>query len=504
MADFNQSVDPKQPCKAIIRMSGTLVQCGIKRYINQECPKAADHINVCPTCESPAPEKHPAWQYEGEVNVCKDEWHSSTHRGREMMNRLVGHAYFDYYSEGLKKIAGDEADAQPVIRSVGRTTGPEGPIAGAERDGAAMPRGSGVSVPGDLSQAVLRDLRYSIRALLRLENTLTAYEHQMMVVSLQGKVLGSLSPPAGPEHGQVAQVGGAPGLNLVYLSEDGNCPPDGPGWYPFGEQAIGPLVDEVGHKLRQEQALGDYAAAQREYDTAAMDAYDAQLTAEMTPGGTRPVGMGELGSDEMPGMWEASDVMGGQSDHPRPGDLRFEGMGADSKMFAFLQPWSHAEGSWYEVKLPGSAVSQRDPEVDSSINRVLSQHRERGGWPTCSECGYTGYMVTKLMGHQATAYMCPAEGCGHLTPIANKIAWSGPPEADREQGTFWRKPMGWITGPAREVPLPLADFSIRQDGEIDLLSDRAKQVWTENCIADWANLDDDGDEDGDEGEESNG
>ena len=29
----------------------------------------------CPTCDSPSPELHPAVQHEGEVEICKDQWH---------------------------------------------------------------------------------------------------------------------------------------------------------------------------------------------------------------------------------------------------------------------------------------------------------------------------------------------------------------------------------------------------------------------------------------------
>lgn len=43
----------------------------------------------CPTCDSPQPELHPAMQHEGEVQVCGNEWHRSTLRGRVMLDRLV-------------------------------------------------------------------------------------------------------------------------------------------------------------------------------------------------------------------------------------------------------------------------------------------------------------------------------------------------------------------------------------------------------------------------------
>ena len=33
--------------------------------------------NKCPTCEAPAPHLHPAVQHEGEVQVCRDQWHQT-------------------------------------------------------------------------------------------------------------------------------------------------------------------------------------------------------------------------------------------------------------------------------------------------------------------------------------------------------------------------------------------------------------------------------------------
>ncbi len=50
---------------------------------------------VCPTCCSPSPERHPAVAFEGEVQPCKDAWHTQrlateTDAGYEKRMALLG------------------------------------------------------------------------------------------------------------------------------------------------------------------------------------------------------------------------------------------------------------------------------------------------------------------------------------------------------------------------------------------------------------------------------
>lgn len=329
----------KQPddviCAETVRLAGGPVFCGFKRELGKECPNVMHHIHErCPRCESPQPQLHPAVQREGEVHVCPHPWHSSTHAGREMMNKLVGHAYFDQHVQGVLDRAKVDRGAAAVIAEISapglgaKTTAPDDstlPGAGRRSYGPTLQPGSRAETampvaPSALGregfrQVLLRDVQYAAAALVRLQAS----------INLAGKVLEpdddaegqpTRKPWDGPEHGQVGEIRGAPGQTFVYLCK---MAPDGPGWYPIGSQAIGPLVDqmdqptkqhdgpvffhdELGHRARSEQARADFRAAQQAYEV------DEDGDLDITPGGTVTVEHGEHGDDEMPGMWSESDV----------------------------------------------------------------------------------------------------------------------------------------------------------------------------------------------------
>ena len=42
----------------------------------------------CPTCASSSPERHPALQFEGEVQPCRDLWHLSTSKGVAVLLKI--------------------------------------------------------------------------------------------------------------------------------------------------------------------------------------------------------------------------------------------------------------------------------------------------------------------------------------------------------------------------------------------------------------------------------
>ena len=54
------------------------VLCGVPIQL---CHHVQPPPQRCPTCDSPKPHLHPAMQYEGEVQPCKDEWHKAAGEG---------------------------------------------------------------------------------------------------------------------------------------------------------------------------------------------------------------------------------------------------------------------------------------------------------------------------------------------------------------------------------------------------------------------------------------
>lgn len=56
--------------------SSEQIQAVLDRVDEIEAEKARP--TRCPTCDSPSPEKHPAMQFEGEVQPCSDAWHQPT------------------------------------------------------------------------------------------------------------------------------------------------------------------------------------------------------------------------------------------------------------------------------------------------------------------------------------------------------------------------------------------------------------------------------------------
>lgn len=268
--------DDKVICRSIVIKDGFPAECGAFRYPNAECPNKAQHLGVgqvCPRCGSADPTIHNVRPkgfniehggvHERSDFICKDPWHSSTHAGREVMNKLVGHAYYEMYENTLRVDPG----AQEIIAEIksmeypevsgggvpypaGRPGATRPTIAGAERAETAMPVVPSVLGREGFRQVLLRDVQFAIAALRRLEAS----------IALAGKVL----EPAEDQRGK-----------------------------DFPNDLDGQQDGRVTLRDSDDDLLQDYVDDQ------------------MTPGGTRPVGMGEVGSDEMPGMWEASDVAGG-------------------------------------------------------------------------------------------------------------------------------------------------------------------------------------------------
>jgi len=67
-----------EPAKNCIFDANCLSEIGA--FLIEETKKhmaALKEARKCPTCESPDPNRHPAMQFEGEVQPCKDKFHNS-------------------------------------------------------------------------------------------------------------------------------------------------------------------------------------------------------------------------------------------------------------------------------------------------------------------------------------------------------------------------------------------------------------------------------------------
>lgn len=273
-------------CTIPVLKDGIPAECGTTRHLNAHCPNEQNHVSQqCPTCGSSAPAAHPG------VQVCHNPWHSSTHAGREMMNKLVGHAWYDQAPQALRDIVNEVKSMEypevsgggvpypgPYEKSGGvpdtarGPSGREGPLQPGSRAVRSMPGVPSVSGPASISQVLLRDVQYAIHALARLKYSLEAFEvYQRKLVELAAREAADASSSGKVPASDFPNDLDKQHQPVFYHDERGRCINHQPG------ELVGCLDDQM----------------------------------YLTPGGTVHVEHGEHGDDEMPGMWSAADMSGG-------------------------------------------------------------------------------------------------------------------------------------------------------------------------------------------------
>jgi hypothetical protein len=200
----------------------------------------------CPTCKSPARERHPSLRagLDGALptHVCKDPWHSSTHVGREMMNKLVGHAYYSQYIDYLKSVTATDPVAAPVAdvqtgmpteqaeayeqglpvselsgtssaESGGRAESGEGPIAGSEEAVEGLPTPSRATTDEGYRQALRPEYEAAVNKLL------LALSAVIRSVGKTYEVMGKVLRTEAGSFADSAGVAGASGVGVDFPND---------------------------------------------------------------------------------------------------------------------------------------------------------------------------------------------------------------------------------------------------------------------------------------------